>query len=78
MADFTTWSALLAQMLDDLSNRDQMVASYKTPDGREVKYSSPEEWQKWYIIVKTNADAESATSGVSSRSVSARPKSDIW
>ncbi len=37
MADFTTWSALKTQILNDFSNRNTMIVEYRTPLGTTVK-----------------------------------------
>jgi hypothetical protein len=42
---FTTWQDLYSKMLDDLASRNWRVASYQI-EGRQVQYSSFEEFRK--------------------------------
>ncbi len=54
---FTTWQDLYEQMLADLASRNWRVASYQI-EGRQVQYSSFEEFRKALDYVKQRADLE--------------------
>jgi hypothetical protein len=43
MPTFTTWTALLTQLLDDLASGSFRTKSYSTPTGVSVTYNAPEE-----------------------------------
>jgi hypothetical protein len=53
-AAFTTWSALLQRLLDDLASGSTQVASYTTGD-RTVTYTTPAERLRLIEYVRTMA-----------------------
>lgn len=78
MADFSTWTALLTTLRNQIANRDLAVKSYKTPDGTFVEYRTFDELVRLESWVAERSAAESATSGAASRRVYATPQGDSW
>jgi hypothetical protein len=78
MADFTTWTAFYAALLDAIANRDPAVKQYRRPDGTLVEFNSPAEMIDYAARVKPLADAETATSGSASRRAHATGQGDSW
>lgn len=58
MADFTTWSALKTQILNDFSNRNTMIAEYRTPLGTTVKVRTITEFKEAIEMCDANIAAE--------------------
>ena len=78
MADFTTWSALLTQIRNDLANRDLTFKSYRSPDGTFVEYRSFTELKEIEAFVADKAANESATSGQPTRRVHTAIQGGSW
>ena len=57
-SNFTTWSALYSQMLDDLASGSWRKMSGYSVAGRSVSYRSFDEFKKLLDYVKSQADAE--------------------
>ena len=59
MAGFTTWTALLDQLKNDLASGDfRTVQSYTAPDGFSATYRSIKEFWEFYNEVAQKAAAE--------------------
>jgi hypothetical protein len=60
---FTTWSALLTSLKNDLAGGTWARKQYSTPDGSSVTYRDIDEFLKFYRFVEDKAGAESSSSG---------------
>lgn len=58
MAGFTTWTALLGSMLDDLASGNVTVTE-ATINGKTIKYSTLNEVRRYVEFVRTMASFES-------------------
>ena len=78
MADFTTWTAALASLKNDIANRDFMLKAYTSPDGTQVTYRTLPEITGYLALVTDLANAESATSGAATRRCYVTTSGDTW
>lgn len=77
MAEFTTWTALLADIRQQLASGRPLVGEMRTPDGGMVKYRTIDELIKLESWVSAKASSESTVSGAPRR-VYATPTGDAW
>jgi hypothetical protein len=67
LADFTTWTALLASIRNALANRDLAVGEYRAPDGTFFRYRSIDELIRIEGEIAAKAAQENAATGTATR-----------
>lgn len=78
MADFTTWAALHTALLNQISNRDLTVRTYRTPDGMLMEFRDFDELLAMEALVSAKYAAETAAAGAATRRVYVTCQGESW